>query len=155
MALTLAKGSIFSIEAKDLLATPAGTTLVFNKVSEHNRSEFTINPTRIEKIQRMANGSLRKNHIADKMNFSVSWSMLPSYRAYTVDGGWGAEDLRTFYLNGGTSTFRIRVNIAKNGSTQEVSGYEEYTVSITNFNSTVVKRGLFAAYNVSLDMEEV
>lgn len=155
MPLTLAKGSIFSIEAKDLLASPAGTTLVFNKVSEHNRSEFTISPIRIEKVQRMANGSLRKNYIADKMTFSVSWSMLPSYRAYTVDGGWGAEDLRTLYLNGGASTFRIRVNIAKNGSTQEVSGYEEYTVSITNFNSTVVKRGLFAAYNVSLDMEEV
>ena len=67
MALTLTKGSIFSIEAKDLLATPAGTTLIFNKVSEHNRSEFTINPSRIEKIQRMANGSLRKSYVADKI----------------------------------------------------------------------------------------
>jgi hypothetical protein len=155
MALTLTKGSIFTIEAKDLLATPAGSTLVFNKVSEHNRSEFNITPMRIEKIQRTANGTLRKYYVGDKMKFSVSWSMLPSYRTATVDGGWGAEDLRTFYLDGGKSTFRIRVNIAKNGTTQEVSGYEEYTVSITNFSATVVKRGLQAAYNVSLDMEEV
>jgi hypothetical protein len=24
--------------------------------------------------------------------------MLPSYRTLTVDGGWGAEDLRSFYF---------------------------------------------------------
>ena len=48
MALTLTKGSIFTLEAKDLLATPAGSTLVFNKISEHNRSQFDITPMRIE-----------------------------------------------------------------------------------------------------------
>ena len=51
MALTLPRGSIFSIEAKDLLATPAGTTNQWNKVTEHNRTDFSINVERIEKTQ--------------------------------------------------------------------------------------------------------
>jgi hypothetical protein len=101
-ALILPRGSIISIEAKDLLATPAGTSKVWNKVTEHNRSEFTIATERIEKIQRMSNGTLRKNYITDKKKFSTSWSMLPAYRTLTVDGFWGAEDLRAFYVGEGT-----------------------------------------------------
>ena len=37
MAITLPRGSMLLIEAKDLLATPAGTTATWNKVTEHNR----------------------------------------------------------------------------------------------------------------------
>ena len=43
---TMPRGSILQIEAKDLLATPAGTTLSWNKVTEHNRSSFTMDPER-------------------------------------------------------------------------------------------------------------
>ena len=49
---TMPRGSILLIQAKDLLATPAGTTLTWNKVTEHNRSEFEISPERIQKTQR-------------------------------------------------------------------------------------------------------
>jgi hypothetical protein len=71
MAMTLPRGSVFSIEAKDLLATPAGTTKVWNKVTEHNRSEFSINVERIEKVVRTSNGTLRKNFVTDKRKFST------------------------------------------------------------------------------------
>ena len=57
MTMTLPRGSIFSIEAKDLLATPAGTTKIWNKVTEHNRSEFNINVERIEKVVRTSSGT--------------------------------------------------------------------------------------------------
>ena len=156
MAMSLLRGSILLIEAKDLLATPAGTTKIWNKVTEHNRSEFTMDPERIEKTVRTSNGSLRKNHIADKMNFNLSWSMLPSYRTLTVDGAWGAEDLRSFYLSDdGKKEFNIKVNLAKAGSDQSSSGFEPYTVVFTSCNFTVVKRGLQPHWNVSVSMSEV
>ena len=49
-ALYLPRGSVLWIEAKDLLATPAGTTKIWNKVSEHNRSPLEISVERIEAI---------------------------------------------------------------------------------------------------------
>jgi hypothetical protein len=156
MPLTLPRGSIFSIEAKDLLATPAGTVNQFNKVTEHNRTDFSINVERIEKVVRTSNGTLRKNFIKDKRKFSTSWDMLPSYRTLTVDGAWGAEDLRSFYLGEqGQGSFKIRLNIAKNGVSQESSGYEEYTVVITDCSFAIAKRGLQPHWNVSLSMDEV
>ena len=155
MSMTMPRGSILLIEAKDLLASPAGSSLSWNKISEHNRSSFTISSQRIESKRRMSNGTLRKYHVADKKSFNLSWEMLRSYRTLTVDGAWGAEDIREFYKNGGTGTFKIRVNIAKNGTNQESSGYEEYTVSCTEATFTIVKRGIQPHWNVSLSLEEV
>jgi hypothetical protein len=153
---TMPRGSILQIEAKDLLATPAGTTLSWNKVTEHNRSSFTIDPERIENVKRMSNGTLRKYYVADKYSFSLSWDMLPSYRTLTVDGAWGAEDLRSFYRSAeGQGTFKIRVNMAKDGTNQESSNYEEYTVNITSASFVIVKRGIQPHWSVSLSMEEV
>jgi len=155
-ALYLPRGSVLWIEAKDLLATPAGTTKTWNKVSEHNRSPLEISIERLESITRTSNGTLRKNHIADKRSFSTSWEMLPSYRSLTVDGGWGAEDLREFYLSDdGKKTFNIRINLAKTGSDQSSSGYESYTVSLSNCSFSVLKRGLQPHWSVSLTMDEV
>lgn len=156
MSMTLPRGSVLWIEAIDLLATPPGTIKTWNKVTEHNRSPVELNIERIERVVRTSNGTLRKNHIADKRSFSMSWEMLPSYRNLTVDGGWGAEDLRQFYLSDdGKKTFNIRINLAKTGSDQSSSGFEPYTVSISNCNFTVVKRGLQPHWNVSLTMDEV
>ena len=156
MAMILPRGSILSIEAIDLLASPPGTTKVWNKVTEHNRSDFGVSIERIEKVTRTSNGTLRKNYITDKRRFSASWTMLPSYRTLTVDGAWGAEDLRTFYLsNGGKESFNIRINLAKAGTDQTSSGYEEYTVVFGGCNFSVVKRGLQPHWTVSIELEEV
>lgn len=155
--VSMPRGSILQIEAKDLLAAPAGTTLTFNKVTEHNRSQFDISPRRIETTKRMGNGTLRKYFVADKRDFSLSWTMLPSYRTLTVDGAWGAEDLRSFYHSAeGQGSFRIRVNVAKLGANQESAGYEEYTVMFSGAPTfTIVKRGIQPHWNVSLSLEEV
>jgi hypothetical protein len=152
----LPRGSILYIEAKDLLATPAGTTKTWNKVTEHNRSALEINTERIERIVRTSNGTLRKNHIADKKQFQISWDMLPSYRTLTVDGGWGAEDLRSFYFGDeGKQSFNIKINLAKTGLDQSSEGFESYAVVISSCNFTVVKRGLQPHWNVSLSLDEV
>lgn len=129
---------------------------IYYKTSEHNRSEFTMEPQRIEKVQRMSNGSLRKYFVADKKRFSLSWTMLPHTTALTVDGGWGAADLRSFYAGtDGQGTFDIRINMATDGTNQSSSGYEEYTVSITNASFVILKRGIEPHWNVSLSLEEV
>jgi hypothetical protein len=153
--VTMPRGSILQIYATDLSANGGDGTAKWNKVTEHNRSEFNITPMRFEKTQRMANGSLRKYWNVDKQKFSLSWNMLPSYRSLTVDGAWGAEDLRSFYNANQGATFGIRVNFAKTGTNQESSGYEEYTVSITDASFVVLKRGLQPFWNVSLSLEEV
>ena len=152
----LPRGSAIQVYARDLYADPSDTTQAWIKLTEHNRSELGISIERIEQTQRMANGSLRKYFVADKKRFDVSWSMLPGTRGYTVDGQWGALDLIEFYNSTeGQGTFSIRLNFAKSGTSQESSGYEEYTVSCTSFNATLLKRGEVPFYNVSMSMEQV
>jgi hypothetical protein len=94
--------------------------------SDHNRKEIQITQQRIETRQRMINGTMRSYHIADKINISVSWDMLPSRSfsrnvlfdengkpldsyyengniksgtslEYTVDGGAGGVELLDWY----------------------------------------------------------
>jgi hypothetical protein len=47
-------------------------------LSDHNRSSLEVSTERIEQRQRMANGTMRSYHIADKLTISTSWDMLPS-----------------------------------------------------------------------------
>ena len=155
-SIFLPRGSALQIQGYDSSTNGGDGTYKYNKITEHNRSAIEINPMRIEKTQRMANGSLRKYFIADKKRFSVSWDMLPAYRTLTVDGKWGAEDLRTFYSSTeGKGSFNIRINLAKDGTNQESSSYEEYAVVFGDCSFTVIKRGLQPFWNVSLSMEEV
>lgn len=152
----LPRGSAIQVYARDLYADPLDTTKSWIKLSEHNRSEISMDTDRIQQSQRMSNGSLRKFFVADKKTFSVSWNMLPGTRGYTVDGEWGALDLIEFYKSSeGQSTFDIRLNFAKSGANQESSGYEQYTVNCTSFNATLVKRGEVPFYNISMSMEQV
>lgn len=90
-------------------------------LSDHNRSEISFNPQRIEKRERTINGRMRSYHIADKMQISFSWSRLPSrgysqvanfddtdgtspYKSnnsqeFTVDGGAGGAAILDWYNN--------------------------------------------------------
>lgn len=155
--ISLPKGNLIRVYAPDKLANPEITALGWRELSDHNRSELEVSSMRIEDSQRMANGSLRKFFVADKKMFSVSWTMLPAYRTQTVDGKWGAEDLREFYKSSlGRKSFKIRVNFAKGGlKDYDTTREEEYTVSISSCNFILIKRGVNAFWNVSLSMEEV
>jgi hypothetical protein len=154
-AIRMPRGSILQVYGTDPSASGGSGTEKWNKVTEHNRSEFTISPTRIEKSTRMSNGSLRNFFIADKQIISLSWNMLPAFRTLTVDGAWGAEDIRQFYGANHGDSFDIRVNYANTGTNQESSGYSSYTVKITSFSAVLVKRGLQPFWNISITMEEV
>jgi hypothetical protein len=99
-------------------------TDLFNQfliLSDDNRAPISMTPTRIEKRERMINGRMRSYHIADKLNISTSWNLLPSraYYAnpdfnattgkspyngdntleYTTDGGAGGVELLDWYEN--------------------------------------------------------
>lgn len=62
---------------------PSGTG-DFIILSDNNRDKIEFSTNRIEKRERMVNGRMRAYHIADKLEISTSWSMLPS-RAYKAD----------------------------------------------------------------------
>jgi hypothetical protein len=147
-ALTLPVGSALFIQ------DAAGA---WQKLTEHNRSPISVDVQRIEQSSRMANGSLRKLFIADKKNVSTSWSMLPSYSTMTVDGGWGAEDIKSFYLSAkGQGTFNAK--IAYNSSRTE-----EFVASFTSCSFNIIKRNVKANaadtaqlfWDVSIALEEV
>jgi hypothetical protein len=50
----------------------------FLVLSDDNRSSLQFNSLRIEKRERMINGRMRSYHVADKLELSTSWTMLPS-----------------------------------------------------------------------------
>jgi len=145
-----------SVATRNILLPTDKDTLKFRRVSEHNRSEFSMGNNRIKQSTRMANGTLREFIIADKKTFSVSWSMLPSYRNETVDGGWGAEDLKTFYESlAGQTAFRIKVNTSLTPSAAELATSNIYTVIFNGFDCTLSKRGIQPYWSVNFSLEQV
>ena len=53
-------------------------------LSDDNRSPIDFSPLRIESRKRTVNGRMRSYHIADKLQISLSWDMLPS-RSFSND----------------------------------------------------------------------
>jgi len=152
MAIFLPVGSVLYVD------TSTNDTPVWTKLTEHNRDSVSIDNNRIEKQQRMANGTLRKVFIADKKTISTSWRMLPSYSTMTIDSGYGALDLKSFYLNKGTGSFKIKI------SYNAVSGRDEIlTVVFTQCSLTLVKRNVKEKtsdaaqefWDTSISLEEV
>ena len=64
-------------------------------LSDNNRSEINFNKERIETRQRTINGRMRSYHIADKLNISWSWNMLPS-RAYCEVADFDADGISPY-----------------------------------------------------------
>lgn len=151
--MTLPVGSLIYFDTGTDANTPTWT-----KLSEHNRGSASVDVDRIEKTQRMSNGSLRKIWIADKKTVSASWGNIPTYSTMTVDGGMGAEDIRAFYLNKGKGTFKVKI------SYNAVSARDEIILaSFTSCSFTVSKRNVRSTtasvpqefWDVSFSLEEV
>jgi hypothetical protein len=153
-------------------------------LSDHNRSPIDFSSQRIEQRQRTINGKMRSYHIADKINISFSWNMLPSraYRfpaefdedgvspyknqtdEYTADGGAGGVEILDWYENH-TGPFWMYLaydkydNFGKNTSAfAHLHQYNQIVqVYFADFNYSVVKRGgsNFDLWNISLTLEEV
>ena len=149
------------------MTLPVGSILYLNsniKLSEHNRQPVSISTTRIEQSKRMSNGTFRKFFIADKEAISVSWNMLPSFSTFTVDGGYGAVDLKSFYEGtaakaagalSGRSTFDVSINYG--------SVTKQLEMVFTSCSFEIVRRNVKENtasipqefWNVSISMEQV
>jgi hypothetical protein len=129
------------------IVLPKGSILKFDgtDISEHNRGEISVDINRIENSKRMHNGTYRKVVIADKLKWQISWEMLPDVDNKTVDGKWGAASLETFYKN----TPGVFVLTVKNSGVAT-----NYNAVITSFSKTIVKRGVYEAWNIELTIEE-
>jgi hypothetical protein len=151
--MTLPVGSLLYFDTGTNPTTPTWT-----KVSEHNRSSASLDIERIEKTQRMSNGSLRKIWIADKKLFSASWSLLPTDNTMTVDGGMGASEIQSFYLNKGKGAFKVKISYNGVAARDEV-----ISMVFTSCNFTIMKRNVRSSstsvpqefWDVSLSLEEV
>lgn len=69
-------------------------------VSDHNRGDLSLNIQRIEQKRRMANGTMRSYHIADKLALSVSWTLIPS-RGFKVYPNFDQETGKPVVLQPG------------------------------------------------------
>ena len=151
-ALTLPIGSLIFFENTVL------NVASWQALSEHNRQSATMDIMRIEKTQRMSNGSLRKIFIADKDTLAVSWTQLPSYSNMTADGHWGAMNIKEFYESVGQGV--VKVKVSPNG----VAGREkQMTMSFTSASFIMTKRNVKMNgittpqefWDVSITLEEV
>lgn len=136
---------------------------VFQKVTDHNRSELSVSIERIERMQRMADGTLRRYVVAKKRTWSCSWDNLPSRRngtlsgktgLNTVDGGWAGEDIENFHnITDGSFKMKIRGGDDVDKTASDVT-LEEVTVMITSFSKDIVKRGVIDLWNVDIELQE-
>ena len=145
------------------ITLPVGSTIFLNDgqyraLSEHNRSPVSVSTNRIEQIQRMSNGTARKLHIADKIQLSVSWDQLPSYSTFTVDGNWGALNIKSFYDGAyGKSTFNVRVMNANSAVLYEkVMYFTSCSIEMVKRNAKLTSSSTpQELWNVSITLEEV
>jgi hypothetical protein len=144
--------------------TSATDTPTWVKLSEHNRQPMSIGQNRIQKVTRMSNGTLRKFFIADKREFSTSWNMLPSFSNMTVDAGYGAVDLKSYFEGTkGQGVFKLKIVYGKNQTTPFADREETFLVSFTSCSFEVIKRNVKDSssdpaqefWNVSISMEQV
>lgn len=164
------------------LLVPNGTEgSDFIILSDHNRSEIAVGANRIENRKRMINGNMRSYHIADKLNISWDWDMLPSrsysgdpnfnvygnpvsgLTEYTVDGGAGGVDIVKWYDNN-PGSFYMFMSYDRHdkfdGQNNEYNSLNKYNdvieVYFSSFSFNVVKRGgsNHDFWNISVSVEE-
>jgi hypothetical protein len=145
-------------------------------LSDHNRSTINIVPERIQQRTRTINGGMRSYYIADKLNISTSWEMLPSrsykdgsgnfqedgkslkhktQEEYTADAGAGGLDILNWYK---TNTGPFWVYLAYDAGPTDINEYkysEIIKMYFKSFSYDVVKRNSTSDYwNISVTLEE-
>lgn len=132
------------------MVLPIGSIMRFNgsRISDHNRSDLSIDSERIEKRTRMADGTLRTFVVATKRTWKSSWEDLPRQDNKTVDGFWGAKSLEDYYLSS-PGNFILTITHGDNTT-------QTYNVMFKSFNSSISKRSIYTdLYKIDLTLEEV
>lgn len=127
---------------------PAAIELDGTFLTDHNRSEISINNQRLVNDIRTQFGDLRRYFRADKKSFTVSWSMIPQSFEYTVDANLGAEDMKDFF-EAKTGAIDMKIYF-------DFGDEQDYRVVITDFTFTLRNRwDDYRFYDCSLTLEQV
>ena len=130
----------------------SGTQLT---LSDHSRSELSIDYDVIEKSQRMANGTLRKYVVAKKKSFSCSWDSLPTVTSFVVDGYADAKKMKQYYELYSAQPLVMTLYYGRNEAT-DLSYAETYNVFWESFSFEIVKRYQnFDYWNVDAEFVEI
>jgi len=152
-------------------------------LSDHNRSDIAFSTNRLENRKRMVNGHMRSYHIADKMNVSFSYSLIPSrsfngdqefdengiatnpsLTEYTADGGAGGAELLDWYSSNPGSFYMFLSYDKPQNFPSDESPYDnlgkysdELEVFVSDFSYNVIKRGgtNHDLWDISISLEEV
>lgn len=150
-------------------------------LSDHNRGEISFKTNRLENRKRMVNGHMRSYHIADKMNISFSYNLIPSrsfdgdpefntsgiatdlsLTEYTADGGAGGAELLDWYTsNPGSFYMFLSYDKPQNFSLNPYDNLSKYSdeleVFVSDFSYNVIKRGgtNHDLWDISISLEEV
>ena len=149
-------------------------------LSDHNRSDIAFSTNRLENRKRMVNGHMRSYHIADKMNVSFSYNLLPSrsfsgsqsftasgqyvnnLTEYTADGGAGGAELLDWYSsNPGSFYMFLSYDKPQSFTVEAYNKLDKYSdvleVFVSDFSYNVVKRGgtNHDLWDISISLEEV
>jgi hypothetical protein len=150
-------------------------------LSDHNRGDISFKTNRLENRKRMVNGHMRSYHIADKMNVSFSYNLLPSrsfdgnpefdsngittdpsLTEYTADGGAGGAELLEWYSsNPGSFYMFLSYDKPQNFSVGIYNNLNKYSdvleVFVSDFSYNVIKRGgtNHDLWDISISLEEV
>jgi hypothetical protein len=141
-------------------------------LSDHNRGDISFSANRLENRKRMVNGHMRSYHIADKMNISFSYNLLPSRSfdgnpqfnssgiavnaglfEHTVDGGAGGAELLEWYTSNPGSFYMFLSydkpqEFSPENRYQNLDKYSEVLeVFISDFSYNVIKRGNITDYS--------
>lgn len=133
--------------AKPQLVQAKGPDDIWHKFTDHNRGQLSIDTERIEKGTRMANGTMRKYVVADKITLSMTWDNVPHSDDFTVDGFMGALDMEQFWTDN-QSAITVELTLGD-------GAIKTYTMMFTRFDMELKKRGTYDLYSVSLTMEQV
>jgi len=179
-------GGIYVPTGQEVGADPTLTEDGINEfliLSDHNRSELSFTPVRIQQRQRMINGNMRSYFISDKLGIATSWSRLPSrpyskeitfdpdtgdiqqaqpYTSYTVDGAAGGVDMLSWYESHPGPFYcylaydKYRINDVSNYNRLNIYN-QILKVYFSAFSYNVEKRsnGGFDFWNVNMALEEV
>ena len=141
-----------------------------NEISDHGRSPLQMSTERIGTDKRMADGTLRRQHIGVKRSWQVSWENLPSTNTVstgmkTADGGWSGEQMEAFYystpgkfrmvLKRGSAINKATPTVADSALPYTNADFYICNVMMTEFSKEVVKRGKVDLWSVSVTLEEV
>lgn len=149
------------------------TIMLWNgvEVSDHGRGPLQQNTERVGTDKRMADGTLRRQHIGIKRTWQVSWENLPSTNTVstgykTVDGGMAGEDIEAFYFSqiqkfrmvlkrGSAVNLAVPSGASTAGAPFQDQNFYGVDVMITDFQKEVTKRGKVDFWNLSVTLEEV